>query len=144
VVNSAVRRQFSFRQPLITWAENQLILAEAKFRTQGEAAARVHVNNVRRAVGLPELATVTFEDVMLEKHIAMFQNIEVWNDFKRTCIPLVKPYLTSAEVPGRLPYGSGERTANPNLPLPSQYPAKTTGASAQRNWNDPNPCPRPA
>jgi hypothetical protein len=143
VVNTAVRRQFNFRQPLVTWAENQLILAEAKFRTQNAAAALPHVNNVRRAVGMPELASVTINDVMLEKHIAMFQNIDVWSDFKRTCLPLVKPYLTQAEVPGRLPYGSGERTANPNIPIASAYPAGTTGAAALRNWNDPTACPRP-
>jgi hypothetical protein len=143
VVNTAVRRAFNFRQPLITWAENQLILAEAKFRVQNAAAALPHVNNVRRAVGLPDLTSVTFADVMTEKYIAQFQNIDVWSDFKRTCLPLVKPHLTQAEVPGRLPYGSAERTANPNIPLPAAYPTGTTGASALRNWNDPAACPRP-
>ena len=24
---------------------------------------------------------------MTEKYIALFQNIEVWNDYKRTCLP---------------------------------------------------------
>jgi hypothetical protein len=103
------------------------------------------VNAVRAAVGggLAALGTVTLQDIILEKYIAQFQNIDVWNDFKRTCIPLVKPYQANAEVPGRLPYGSAERTANPNLPLPSEYPAKTTGAAQLRNWNDPTACPRP-
>jgi starch-binding outer membrane protein, SusD/RagB family len=143
VVNTAVRRANTFRQPLITWAENQLILAEAKHATGDVAGATTHVNNVRVAVGLPALATATFQDVMQEKYIAMFQNIDVWSDFKRTCIPLVKPYLTNAEVLGRLPYGSAERTSNPNLPLPAAYPTKTTGAGQVRNWNDPVACPRP-
>jgi hypothetical protein len=102
-----------------------------------------HVNAVRTAVGLPALAAVTFDDVMLEKYIAMFQNIGVWSDFKRTCIPLVTPNGAAAEVPGRIPYGSAERNTNPNIPLPSAYPAGTTGVSALRNWNDPNACPRP-
>ncbi len=142
-VNIAVRRQFSFDQPIVTWAENQLILAEAKFQLTGAAAALPHVNAVRTAVGLPALAAVTFDDVMLEKYIAMFQNIGVWSDFKRTCIPLVTPNGAAAEVPGRIPYGSAERNTNPNIPLPSAYPAGTTGVSALRNWNDPNACPRP-
>jgi hypothetical protein len=142
-VNVSVRRQFNFRQPLVTWAENQLILAEAKFRVQNPGAALVHVNNVRRAVGMAESAGATFNDIMLEKYIAQFQNIDVWSDFKRTCLPLVKPYLTQPEVPGRLPYGSQERTANSNMPLPAAYPAGTTGAAALRNWNDPAACPRP-
>jgi hypothetical protein len=133
----------AFRQPIVTWAENQLILAEAHHRLGNAVQATVHVNNVRVAVGMAPLALATFEDVMLEKHIAMFQNIEAWNDFKRTCIPLVTPYQTAAEVLGRLPYGSTERNANPNIPLPSAYPTGTTGVSQLRNWNDPNPCPRP-
>ena len=100
------------------------------------------MNAVRTAVGgLSTLTAVTLQDIMLEKYIAQFQNIDVWNDFKRTCFPLVKPYQNNAEVPGRLPYGSAERTANPNLPLPSEYPAKTTGAAQLRNWNDPDRLP---
>ena len=142
-INITTRRAFTFRQPIITWAENQLIMAEAKFKLTGAADALPHVNAVRTAVGLPALASVTFDDVMLEKYIAMFQNIAVWSDYKRTCIPSITPNGTKTEVPGRIPYGSAERNANPNLPLPSQYPAKTTGASAQRNWNDPAACPKP-
>jgi hypothetical protein len=145
VVNTAVRRQLNFRQPLVTWVENQLIMAEAKHRLGDIIGALGHVNSVRAAVGgLPALGTVTFQDVMLEKYIAMFQNIDVWSDFKRTCIPLLKPYASNTEVPGRLPYGSAERTANPNLPLPAAYPEKTTGSAAVRNWNDPDACPRPS
>jgi|SRR5687767_10852630 len=143
VINTTVRRVLTFRQPLVTWAENQLILAEAKFRLTGAAAALPHVNAVRVAVGMPALGSVTFEDVMLEKYIAMYQNIDVWSDFKRTCIPLVRPFGTASEVPGRLPYSVTERTANPNLPLPSAFPAGTTSPAPLRNWNDPNPCPRP-
>ncbi len=142
VINGPVRRQFTFRQPLVTWAENQLIMAEARFQLGDVPGAAGNVNAVRVAVGMPALGAVTFQDVMLEKYIAMFQNIDTWNDYKRTCIPLVKPYLANPEVPGRLPYGSAERSNNPNLPLPSAFPTGTTGVSFQRNWNDPNACPR--
>lgn len=143
VINTTVRRAFTFRQPLVTWAENQLILAEAKYQTGDIAGATINVNNVRAAVGMAPLAIVTFNDVMLEKYIAMFQNIDVWSDFKRTCIPLVRPFGTAAEVPGRLPYSQTERTANTNIPLPSAFPTGTTAPSALRNWNDPAACPRP-
>ena len=142
-INTAVRRQFTFRQPIVTWAENQLIMAEAKFKLTGAADAAPHVNAVRAAVGLAALPTVTFEEIMLEKYIAMFQNIAVWSDYRRTCIPVLTPNGTAAEVPGRIPYGSAERTANPNIPLPSAFPSGTTGVSALRNWNDPTACPRP-
>ena len=141
VVNIAVRRQLSFRQPIATWAENQLIMAEANFKLGNTAAALTNLNAVRTAVGMAALGAVTFEDIMLEKYIVQYQNIDAWNDHKRTCIPKLNRYQTATEIPGRLPYGSAERTANPNLPLPSAYPAGTTGAAALRNWNDPAPCP---
>ena len=142
VVNTTVRRQFTFRQPLVTWAENQLIMAEAKYMTGDSAGAVVNLDAVRTAVGMPALGNVSFIDIMTEKYIAMFQNIDVWSDYKRTCIPALTPFGTppATEVLGRLPYGSAERTANPNIPLPSAYPAGTTGSSKVRNWNDPNPC----
>lgn len=140
VINVSVRRAPTFRQPYITWAENQLIQAEAQFQLNGAAAALPFVNAVRSAVGMTPLATVTFQDVMIEKYIAMYQNIEVWSDWKRTCIPTLTPFGSATEIPGRLPYGSAERVANPNLPLPSAYPSGTTGPAPLRNWDDPNKC----
>jgi hypothetical protein len=153
---SATRRALTFRQPIVTWAENQLIIAEAQCQPDvttasfpkvctnaaGLAAATAAVNAVRTAVGLPVLATVTAADIMEEKYVAQFQNIDVWNDFKRTCYPTsIRPYGTAAEVPGRMPYASGERNANPNIPAPSAYPTGTTGVSPLRNWNDVRACP---
>ena len=141
-VNLAVRRQLTFRQPILTWAENQLIQAEANFVLNGSAAALPFLNAVRTAVGLTALpGPITLQDIMTEKWIVQYQNIDVWNDYKRTCFPTLARFGTAAEIPGRLPYASAERNANPNIPLPSAYPAGTTGASALRNWNDPNPCP---
>lgn len=141
VVDAATRRVFTFRQPLVTWAENQLILAEAKYKTGDSAGAAVNVNAVRTAVGLVALPAPTFVDIMTEKYLAQYQNIDTWADYKRTCIPTVIPNGGAAEVLGRLPYGSAERSANNHVPLPSAYPTGTTGASAVRNWNDPNACP---
>jgi len=141
VVNTAIRRAFTFRQPMITWAENQLIQAEARFRTGDSTGGAGNVNAVRAALGLPALAAPTFADVMTEKYIALFQSIEVWSDYKRTCIPTLVPNGTAPEVLGRLPYGSAERNANANVPLPSAYPTGTTGSSPVRNWDDPNACP---
>jgi len=140
VVNTTVRRAFTFRQPMITWAENQLIIAEARFTTGDSTGGAANVNAVRAAMGLPGLAAPTFVDVMTEKYIALFQNIEVWSDYKRTCIPTLTPNASATEILGRLPYGSAERNANANVPLPSAYPTGTTGSSPVRNWDDPNRC----
>lgn len=140
-INIPVRRALSFRQPLVTWAENQLIMAEANSRLGNAGAALNNVNAVRAAVGMGPLGAVTLDDIMTEKYIAQFQNVDVWSDYKRTCLPTLVKRTGAAEIPGRSPYGSTERTANPNIPLPSAYPAGTTGPSALRNWNDPNACP---
>jgi hypothetical protein len=72
--------------------------------------------------------------VITEKYIALFQNgLEVWNDYKRTCLPHLTPARASG-IPGRVLYPlSAERNTNPNVPPPNQQPA--------RNANDPNPCP---
>jgi hypothetical protein len=76
---------------------------------------------------------VTLADIMTEKYIALFQNIEVWNDWKRTCLPALTPAQgTVGGIPARLLYAQSERNTNPNVPLPSDQPA--------RNWNDPNAC----
>jgi starch-binding outer membrane protein, SusD/RagB family len=138
LVNSAVRLQFGFRQPFVTWAENQLILAEVAVRL-GDADPLPYVNAVRRSVGMPDLTgPITLAQVMEEKYIALFQNIEVWNDYKRSCFPTITPgganNTAASEVPGRVPYGLAERNTNPNIPAPNAQPT--------RNWNDPSACPR--
>ena len=130
----AARRSPAYRQPFVSWAENQLIIAEAKFQLS-DATAITNLNNVRTSVGLPALVgPITLADIMTEKWIVMFQNIEAWSDYRRTCIPVLSPGGTpvAAAIPGRLPYGLSERQNNPNVPAPAQQPV--------RNWNDPNPC----
>lgn len=132
-LNRTTRVPRPFRQPFITWMENKLILAEAEFQVGTNAAALGHVNDVRLALGMGSLAgPITLEQIMLEKWIAQFQNIDAWSDYRRTCYPRLTPGGPSAptpaaEVPGRLPYGANERRQNPNIPTPSQQPAK--------NWN---------
>ena len=72
---------------------------------------------------------------MTEKYITLFQNVEVWNDYKRTCIPALVPVNGATVIPGRLFYGVTERQTNPNVPA--------VGAQPPRNANDPNACPTP-
>ncbi|MDQ3605926.1 MAG: SusD/RagB family nutrient-binding outer membrane lipoprotein [Gemmatimonadota bacterium] len=131
---SDIRLAQDFRQPLITWGENQLILAEAQFRSGNSGAALTNVNNVRTGAGLAALGSFgasPLADIIAEKYIVLFQNMEVWNDYKRTCLPRITPF-GGRVIPGRLLYGEAERNVNPNIPPPSQQPA--------RNANDPNAC----
>ncbi|MES2522114.1 MAG: SusD/RagB family nutrient-binding outer membrane lipoprotein [Gemmatimonadota bacterium] len=134
------RTVLTFRQPFITWAENQLIIAEAQFRLNNPGAALTATNAVRTSVGLPPLGSVTLEQIAEEKYVALYQNIEVYNDWKRNCWPRLTPgganNTSATAIPARLPYALSERQANAlNIPAPNAAPV--------RNWNDPNPCPAP-
>jgi hypothetical protein len=140
------------RMPVITYAETQLIGAEAAFQTGGQGAAQPFLDAARanRSYGargatpivFTPLAPVpaTLESIMEEKYVTLYLNIEAWNDYKRTCLPALAPAPASLgnttpgtqPIPGRLPYGITEANANPNTP----------GVSATgQNPNDPNACP---
>jgi hypothetical protein len=139
-----------FRQPELTYDETQLIGAEAAFNTGGQGAAQPFLDAARanRAYGargatpnvFPALSPVpaTLENIMEEKYVAEFLNIEAWNDWKRTCIPPLAPAPGNSTTPGttpiagRLPYGINEINANPNTPNVSPN---------GRNANDPTACP---
>jgi hypothetical protein len=123
----------AFRQPIVTAAENNLIIAESAFQTGQAGLALSALNAERTDAGLAPVASTTLADIMTEKYIAMFQNAEVWNDWKRTCIPALAPAQgTTGGIPERLLYAQAERNTNPNIPLPSDQPV--------RNWNDPVGC----
>jgi len=131
-----------FRHPIITWAETQLIGAEAAFHAGGQAAAQPYLDAVRanRFYGTLDGARVQFPalgsapaslvNIIEEKYISLFLNPEVWNDYKRTCLPALTPATGASQIPVRLVYPLSERTANPSI----------SGPGPARNWNDPNPC----
>lgn len=131
----------AFRQPLITWAENQLIVAEASYQTGAEPAALTALNTERTAAGLSALSGITgaalLDSIMTEKYVVTFQNIESWSDYRRTCLPALVPASGHTEIPGRFFYGFSERNTNPNIPNTAEQLATNGG----RNPNDPNPCP---
>jgi starch-binding outer membrane protein, SusD/RagB family len=136
-LNRGTRGAAAFRQPMVTYQENQFILAEANFRLGSEGTARTHLNNARVAEGLPGNITATGEDLLreiaLEKYIHMFQNMEAWNDFQRTCYPRLPPPSGATEIIGRWFYSNEERNANPNIPEGAAQPV--------RNPNDVAACP---
>lgn len=123
-----------FRQPIVTWEENQLILAETNFRLGGAAAAQPFLTAVKQARGKVVVAA-TLQSIMEEKYIALFQNIEVWNDWKRTCTPALTPALGKTVIPGRLYYGQTEEQTNSNTP-----PSSAQNLFTVRNPNDPAGC----
>jgi len=142
---SPVRENPTYPQPFVTFNENLLIKAEAQFQTGDPGGALTTLNQERAAWAtatpwhsaftVPAIGASSLSAIMTEKYIVMFQNVETWNDYKRTCIPSLTPVNNSqgGVIPGRLLYPLNEHQTNPNFPAPGQQPA--------RNWNDPNPCP---
>ena len=131
---SASRGDAGFRQPLVTAAENTLIRAEARLQTGDLAGAAADLNAERATAGLPAVAmelprATLYQQIIEEKYVALFQNPEVWSDWKRTCWPNLAPANGARVIPARFFYGADERGANPNIPSPNQAP--------RRNWNDP-------
>jgi hypothetical protein len=132
---------------LISYEENQFIIAECQFDAGNEALAITAVNNALAAAeikyGLADGAitrlptdgsltgTPLFEQIMEEKYICLFLNIEVWNDWKRTDLPVLTPY-TGCQIPRAFYYSDDERNTNPNIP------DQSATAWELRNDNDPS------
>lgn len=140
--NASVKRLTdSYGQPLVTYNENLLIKAEALYQAGNLQAALDTLNKERQlwgtatpwhtAITLTAVAApVTLAAIMNEKYVVLFQNLESWNDYKRTCFPALTPGNGAVAIPGRLFYPTSERQTNgANVP-----------ADPVRNWNDPNPC----
>ena len=134
----------AFNFSIVSCSENAFIMAEAHYAAgnTGPAIAAAQAGLVceqdewgvdlsaRSATiggltGAPLLAAI-----MDQKYIAMFLNAEVYNDYKRTCLPAIVE--RSGGMPGRPFYGQDERQSNPNIPAPAQQPL--------RNANDPAAC----
>jgi len=136
----------NYRQPIVSCAENQFILAEVEFRLGNTAPARAALLAGIRCAEEMQGVTITnpspaqvnalagnalLEEIITQKYIALFLNMEVYNDYKRTCLPRLTTY-NNLPIPGRLFYGQQERQTNPNIPQPDQQP--------RRNTNDPAAC----
>jgi len=129
---SDTRGAASFDQPLVTWEENQLIIAEAAYQTGNTTLAQSALNAVRAANGLGNISPAggaLLHEIMIEKWIALFQNIESYSDYRRTCVPNLAPAGGADVMPARVLYAFSERNTNPNVPPPSGQP--------ERNDNDP-------
>lgn len=132
--------------PIVSCAETYFIIAEAELHVGSEAAARsalddaLQCEQTRKNVDLSGTRSAVadlsgdalLKEIMIQKYFSLFLNREVWNDYKRTCLPALPTYH-GQELPGRLLYPYWARIANPNIPAPDQQPT--------RNANDPNPCP---
>lgn len=134
----------NYHTPIATCSENAFIAAEANYDMGNMAAARQGLDagvacqdaNFGVTIPYPSSASLSgaalLDEIMTQKYIAEFLNVEAWNDYKRTCLPVLQTF-EGKPIPGRLIYGQQERQTNPNIPEPSAQPA--------RNTNDPQGCP---
>jgi len=120
--------------------ETHLILAEAEARLQNSAAALSRLNMARQLVGAKRTQVMTdyvmtdFDatgiagnagktqdqsllwEILEEKYVALFGQIETFNDIRRTNNALGIPIKSGAKFPGRLLYAQTEVNANKSFP----------------------------
>lgn len=62
--------------------------------------------------------TITLNEVMTQKYVAMYTQPESWTDWRRTGLPALTSAVgaTTSEMPRRWPYPQNERLYNPNYP----------------------------
>lgn len=126
----------AYLQPILTYSETLAIIAEAAYRTNNLTLARAALDALigtygGTAAGAGLSGTALLTRILQEKYIALFQNYEVYNDWKRTCYPNLQPATQAygGNIPARFTYPIAERTSNPdNIPVPGEQP--------RRNAND--------
>lgn len=134
----------SWGSEFVTWEEMQFIIAECQYANGDAAGALSTLDGVLAGIEGKFNITLTrysntgltgeqvLEAIMMEKYIAMFLNMVVWSDWKRTNYPVFTTTYSDRPVPRRFLYSLQERNANPNIPPPS------TAGIYTRNENDPN------
>jgi hypothetical protein len=128
----------NFKEDLISDRETQFIIAEADFRINPGGTSIGHdamLNGIRAAFfkfGLgeteflsfinsgviPPVGNLTLEDIMIQKHIAMFLQPESYSDYRRTGIPLLFP-VSGSNIPVRWNYAADEYQFNSSAPAES-------------------------
>ncbi len=115
--------------PIVTYAENQLILAEALFRQGDEDGAREALNEARDAIDTEFGAGDDYDDldedlagddlleaILIEKYLVLIGNIEAFNDVRRTDNFIGIPGKNGGSVPQRFLYARSELNANSSAP----------------------------
>lgn len=124
--------------PLVTYAEMKFIEAEANLRLGNtQAAADAHnagvITSVEKVTGATidplylaaqaseTIGTITLEKIMTQKYIALFTQVEVWSDWRRTNFPTLTPNPNGVVngIPRRLVTPFDERINNPNATVVS-------------------------
>lgn len=125
-----------FNLPIVSCTENAGIAAEAAYRLNRITDARNWYNamiacqenfwGVSLAGRVPNVGALTgtplLTAIMTQKYIGLFLNPEIWNDWKRTCLPNFPTAVAGESAPGRFFYPQNERQSNTNIPDVSAQP----------------------
>jgi len=116
----------------VTYEENQFIIAEAQYFMGDEDAAVATLDAILTEIeqdkwGLALNSMPRYSDrglsgidlleaIMLEKYKALFLNVQVWSDWRRTAFPILEVYADRL-IPRRFLYPEIEINTNPNIPM---------------------------
>ena len=127
---------------IISYEENLLITAECHYLNNEISEAQQALQDAQTVAEekwgfeedtFPEIsltASTLLNKILEEKYIALFLNIELWNDYKRNCYPEVK-YKKSEDddgnpiynyPPTRVYYPEDERITNTSIPTITSQP----------------------
>lgn len=123
---------------LVTYAENELILAEAYSKTNDDAKALDHLNNVRTELNSKYAGSYTayvigdfgpgqivkgssasdalYKEILREKYCTLFGQTEAFADVRRSKNAIGVPPTTGTKLPGRFLYPQKEINSNSNTP----------------------------
>ncbi len=97
--------------PVMTWQENNLMIAECALRGSGSGNALTLVNAVRTSRSLDPLTTINIDGIMVERDKELFVQGNRLMDQHRT-----DTWHITGNVWRYMPIPRNERNANPNLP----------------------------
>jgi hypothetical protein len=131
--------------PFLTYVEQEFIKAEAYNKTSDDVMARESLVSAVQAsfdeLGIDDAGWMSdfeddittlsgndlYEEIMLQKYIALYLQPEAFVDWRRSGIPNLTP-VAGTTIPRRFPYSSEERSYNKSIPsLVSIF---------ERNWID--------
>ncbi|HXY30888.1 MAG TPA: SusD/RagB family nutrient-binding outer membrane lipoprotein [Gemmatimonadaceae bacterium] len=126
---------------LVTFAENQMMIAELQYRTGNAGAAATTFASFRTAAGetiaapAPGGTNGLLIQILEEKYARDFINPNVFFDYMRTCVPNIPMPAAHSDafnwVPARFVYGYTEDISNPNVPTPEPNANANTPLNAK-------------
>jgi len=112
--------------PILTYTEQMFIMAECLMQTGGDPSEALNsavaasfgdaaVDPSGAAAYVSSLGEIDMNTIAIQKYIAMFNDPEAFNDWRRTGLPALTPNAGD-QVPRKLPLAESETLANTNAP----------------------------